>query len=303
MTLLVAGYLTVDVASRVARIPGFDERITADAVTRTHGGMAANCACAAARLGSEVRFFGKAGTGALGDESIAALEAAGVDASGVVRVEGGDSFCLIFVGRDGGRMIVSEPLDFDWRLFDEALVGGAEAFHVDGYRLQDARARAEAARARGIRSSIDVDGAAAPERSELEAAAAAFSIVLLNRGVAETVGHAPEDLAADLVAAGAEVVCVTLGRDGVVVASVAEPATRIAGVAVDSVDTTGAGDAFAGAFLHRLLGGASPTDAAAFANAAAAISTTAAGARGLLPTQARVRNVLNSRPVIQETRR
>ncbi|MCP9485263.1 MAG: carbohydrate kinase family protein [Gaiellaceae bacterium MAG52_C11] len=303
MTLLVAGYLTLDVTCLVSRIPDFDERITADAVTQAPGGMAANCACAAARLGSDVHFFGKAGTGELGNESIAALEAEGVDSRGVVRSDGGDSFCLIFVAPDGGRMIVSEPLDFDWRLFDEAVARGAEAFHVDGYRLHDARPRAEAARGRGIRSSIDLDGAEAPQWSDLEAAAAAFSILLLNRGVAEAVGRAPADAAAELVAAGADVVAVTLGPDGIVVAAVGEPATRIAGFAVHHVDTTGAGDVFAGAFLHRLLGGASPTDAAVFANAAAALSTTAISARGLLPTQEGVQHLLDSRPVIQEVQR
>lgn len=276
--LLVAGYLTIDLSARVERIPGFDERITASGITRSQGGMAANCACAAARHGSEVAFFGHAGTDALGDEAVAELEACGVDTNGVVRRDGGGSICLILVGPDGGRMIVSEPLVFDWTRFDAALAEGAAGFHVDGYRLAEALPRASAAQ--GLRTSIDLDGVDDPTWADARAAAAAFSVVFLNRGIAAGLGGAPETVADELVRAGAEIVCVTLGADGVALASAGARAIRVPGVRVETVDTTGAGDAFAGAFLHRVLGGAEPAGAAVFANEAAALSTTIEGARG-----------------------
>ncbi len=300
MTLLVAGYLTVDVAAHVPAVPGFDERVTAGRVERSSGGMAANAACAAATLGTDVRFFGQAGTGALGDESLAALTGAGVDTEGIARVPDGDTFCLIFIGPDGARSIVSESLAFDWERADAALArGAAAALHVDGYRLGDGCVRAAAARAQGLRTSIDLDGAEAPSWEALEHAAPAFSIVFLNRGVAEVAGRDPQRAAEGLVTAGAEAACVTLGADGIVVAD-AEGSTHLSGLHVDAVDTTGAGDVFAGAFLHRVLEGAPAREAAGFANAAAALSTTALGARGLLPDRASVLGLLNAQPTIEE---
>jgi len=281
--LLVAGYLTIDISARVARIPGFDERITATGVTRSQGGMAANCACAAARHGTPVAFFGRAGTDGLGDEAITALEACGVDAQGVVRDPSGGSICLILVGPDGGRMIVSQPLEFDWAHFDAALAAGAAGVHVDGYRLAEALPRAAAARTRGLLTSIDLDGVAAPSWADARAAATAFTTVFLNRGIATALGGAPESVADELVRAGAERACITLGAEGVAVAAAGQPATLVPGVPVEVTDTTGAGDAFAGAFLHRILAGADPLDAAAFANEAAALSTTFEGARGFHP--------------------
>lgn len=283
MTLLVGGYLTVDVAAHVAAVPSFDERVTAARVERSAGGMAANAAAAAARLGTAVRFFGQAGTGALGDESLAALEAAGVETGGVARRPGGDTFCLIFIGPDGARSIVSEPLAFDWDRLDGALAAGEGAgLHLDGYRLADGTPRAAAARARGVCTSIDLDGADVPAWETFEAAAPAYSVVFLNRGVAEEHGRAPHEAAEQLVAAGAGAACVTLGADGVVVASEDGP-VRLGGIEVEARDTTGAGDVFAGAFLHRFLEGAAPREAASFANAAAALSTTELGARGRQP--------------------
>jgi sugar/nucleoside kinase (ribokinase family) len=281
VSLLVAGYLTIDVECRVGSIPGFGERVTAEEMWRAHGGMAANAACAAARLGTPVRFFGHAESGGLGDESVAALEAAGVDASGVARATGGGSLCVILVGADGSRSVVSEPLEFDWTHADEALPD-ATALHVDGYRLDDALPRAHAVRRRGGLTSIDLDGA--EDASGFDAAAGAFSVVLLNEGLA---GGAPRATAERLVAAGAEIVCVTLGAAGALVATGGE-IREVPGIRVDAVDTTGAGDAFAGAFLHRRLAGSDPFAAAAFANAAAALSTTARGARGRLATEAEV---------------
>jgi sugar/nucleoside kinase (ribokinase family) len=56
------------------------------------------------------------------------------------------------------------------------------------------------------------------------------------------------------------------------------------GIAVQTVDTTGAGDIFRGAFIHALLRGDAPPDVLRFANTAAAISCTRVGAMASAPT-------------------
>jgi sugar/nucleoside kinase (ribokinase family) len=61
---------------------------------------------------------------------------------------------------------------------------------------------------------------------------------------------------------------------------------------VDVVDTTGAGDVFRGAFIVALLRGDAPDAILRFANAAAALSCTRAGALGGVPTREAVEKLL-----------
>ncbi|MCD6679643.1 MAG: sugar kinase [Burkholderiaceae bacterium] len=90
---------------------------------------------------------------------------------------------------------------------------------------------------------------------------------------------------------GARVVFLKLGADGVIVS---DGVTRehIAGHEVATVDATGAGDCFCGACLARIAAGDSIRDAARYANAAAALSTTGYGAVAPLPRPQDVRRLL-----------
>jgi sugar/nucleoside kinase (ribokinase family) len=282
--LVAAGYLTNDIICYVDGLGQWDDRITARAVQRMHGGMAANCACMAAQLGTRTWFFGQAESGALGDEAVAALQAAGVETDGVVHVKNGGSLCVILVGPGGERLIVSEPLDFEWDAVDAALAqwaGERGAFHVDGYRLPDAVARAVVARKAGLLTSVDLDGCDAENLNAFVGVAETFDVVFMNQAIAKRVSAEPSDVIGLFVEAGVrEAVCLTQGAFGVTVGGPSSPVTHFAPPHVKPVDTTGAGDAFAGAYLHRSLRGGSPADAAQFANAAAAWSTTHMGARG-----------------------
>ena len=112
---------------------------------------------------------------------------------------------------------------------------------------------------------------------------------------------AGERSAGDLVALVRSVascaVVVTLGSRGALVvpagagAPVLQPPPP-----VTPVDTTGAGDCFCGALGQALAGGASLPEAVRHAVAAAALSTTGAGARGALPDDAAVRALLPQVP-------
>ena len=83
-------------------------------------------------------------------------------------------------------------------------------------------------------------------------------------------------------ALGCGVVVLKLGREGCLVSD-GETRTRIDGVRVQSVDATGAGDCFDGAFLARMVKGDDPHRAARYANAAAALKTIGYGAVAPLP--------------------
>ena len=98
---------------------------------------------------------------------------------------------------------------------------------------------------------------------------------------------APDDIADFYLQLGVSVVALTLGAKGTLVATTQERAT-IPSFPVEAVDATAAGDTFDGAFLAQLLAGASPFDAARYANATAALSTTGYGAVAPIPTRAQV---------------
>jgi ribokinase len=86
-----------------------------------------------------------------------------------------------------------------------------------------------------------------------------------------------------LRAKGVRAVVATLGPRGSVVVT-AEHATEIPGARAEVVDTTGAGDCFVGAFAARLAAGATPIEAARYANVAAACSVERLGAAPSMPT-------------------
>jgi ribokinase len=87
------------------------------------------------------------------------------------------------------------------------------------------------------------------------------------------------------------VICVTLGKQGVMALVKGEPVV-VPGRAVKAVDTTGAGDCFVGAVAAQLAGGHSIQSALAYANAAASICVQRMGAGPSMPTSAEVAAVL-----------
>ncbi len=96
-----------------------------------------------------------------------------------------------------------------------------------------------------------------------------------------------------LLALGARIVALKLGREG---AYVATPDARrlVPGQVVEAVDATGAGDCFGGAFVARIVAGDDPFAAARYANAAAALSTRGFGAVAPIPTRQAVEAWLNA---------
>jgi 2-dehydro-3-deoxygluconokinase len=90
---------------------------------------------------------------------------------------------------------------------------------------------------------------------------------------------------------GAKAVLLKLGPEGALVSD-GNKRERIDGYKVQAVDATGAGDCFCGACLARLAAGDSLWDAARYANAAAALSTTGFGAVAPLPRPEAVRKLL-----------
>jgi 2-dehydro-3-deoxygluconokinase len=274
-----------------------------------HGGDTSNAAIAAARNGGRAAMLTALGQDAAGESFMALWQAEGVDTSlirrdpdaptGIYFVthdERGHHFTFYRKGSAASRLKPAE-------LPEEAL-RRAKVLHLSGITLGisdtscDAAFRAiEVAREAGVAVSVDTNlrlrlwplrRAAACIHAALGQADLAFPSL---EDAQALTGLDQPDAIADFYLALCPLVLLKLGKDGLLVATRQER-RRVPGFRVEAVDATGAGDTLAGAFLARRVAGDEIWDAARYANAAAALSTTGYGAVAPIPTEEAVRAFL-----------
>jgi len=270
------------------------------------GGDTSNAVIAAARQGAAAGYWTRLGQDVFGDRFLRLWAEEGVDAAHVARdptaptgiyfvTHGpeGHAFSYYRRGSAASRM---RPADVPI-----AAVAAARVLHVSGISqaIDDGACDAvfaaiEAARAAGTAVSYDTN-----LRLKLWPLARARAVILETIGLcdvclpsledaAQLTGLEDPDAIVDaLLARGARVVALKLGPDGALVAD-GNGRHRLAGHAVATVDATGAGDTFDGAFLAEWLRGSSLAEAGRYANAAAALSTRGYGAVGPIPRRAEV---------------
>jgi len=277
-----------------------------------HGGDTSNCAIAAARQGAHVGYLTHVGADAFGRSFIDLWQAEGVDTTTVRALEGGQTG-IYFVThgadghefsyfRDGSAASRMTPADLP-----RAALETAQILHVSGISQAISQSAAdtvfaaiEIVRAAGGRVSYDsnlrlklwpLDRA----RAIIHAGMAMADIALPGLEDAEALtGLSDPDRIADFyLGLGAEIVALTLGAEGTLVAT-PEKRKRVPGRPVSVVDATGAGDTFDGAFLARIIAGDDPFTAAAYANAAASIAVQGYGAVAPIPRRADVEAVLSA---------
>jgi len=280
----VVGSANLDSTFAMARLPAAGETVTGAVLSEAQGGVGANQAVAAARAGAAVELLAAVGDDEGGTGLLADLARDGVGVDHCLRIAGEPTGrAAIWVDASGENQIVVAGGAND-RLDPDAAEGALAA--IDGAavllcQLETPRAAEPAlrwARERGVlgilNASPAVPAAALPRGA---------SAVIVNEGEARTIAGSsgPADPAADAAAIasslGADTVVVTLGGAGVLALHHGER-LRIDAPAVTPVDTTGAGDAFAGALAARLAAGDPIEPALAFACAAGALATTARGA-------------------------
>ena len=303
-----AGNAVVDVLARPVDglpAPGASQRLRE--VALGPGGNGVNTALALARLGVRVALAAPVGEDRLGEILRQSVRAAGVDDSGVITVkEARTSVSLALVDSSGERRLLHfrganehfSAHDLNWDL-----VKGARVFHYasafalpsfDGAPLAETMGRA---RQLGCLTSMnpcwDSWGRWLPL---IEPALADVDYFYPNQeeGRQLTGEREPAAMAQRLHQAGVKTVIIKLGAGGCYVDGT-EGAFSSPGFAVRAIDTTGAGDCFAAAFLAALCHGHNLRQAARFANAAAALSTLGMGGGDSAPTLERVEEFLQSR--------
>ncbi|MFB6837525.1 carbohydrate kinase family protein [Streptomyces sp. NPDC056361] len=292
--LLVVGDVVTDVVAR-HRTPLTPATDTAAEIRTLPGGAGANAACWAVRSGHrEVRLLGRVGTDAA-DWHDRALRRAGVRPLLVPDSETATATVISLVDAtsertfltDSGAALRLSPADWSAGLLD-----GVARLHLSGYLFFAAPSRETALRAlRDAREAgipVSVDPASAGFLDRLGAdrflAAAEDAEVLLpnaDEAGALTGGAEPESAAAEL-SRRFPLVVVTLGAAGALVAEGGAVTAHVAAPLVPPVrriDSTGAGDAFTGAFLAALLAGADPARAAEAGCRAGAEAVTVVGGR------------------------
>jgi sugar/nucleoside kinase (ribokinase family) len=283
------GILVADVVARpVDALPAAGTLGLVPSILLRGGGCALNTSSALVRLGLRAAAIGKVGDDAFGDFVVSLLRDRGVDGSGVIRDPAAStSASVALVDSTGERTFLHNPGANDELRADEV---GEEAFagralHVagalvlDGLDGEPAAAILAEARRRGLHTSLDTVFDASGRWDRVLPALPSCDLVTPGRAEAEAISGEsdPERAARRLRELGAGTAAVTLGPDGCQVAA-GDFEGRVPAVPVDTVDGTGAGDAFAAGFLYGRLAGWSTEACARFANAAGALATTAVGA-------------------------
>ncbi|MFF4170422.1 carbohydrate kinase family protein [Streptomyces sp. NPDC001744] len=289
--LLVVGDVVTDVVAR-HRTPLAPATDTAAEIRTLPGGAGANAACWAARSGhGEVRLLGRVGTDAA-DWHARALRAAGVRPLLVPDAEAATATVVALVDASAERTFLTDSgaalrlSPGDW---SPGLLDGVARLHLSGYLFFAVPSRAAVLRAlRDAREAgvpVSVDPASAGFLTTLGAdrfltAAEGAEVLLPNADEARVLtGRADPERAAAELSRRFPLVVVTLGAVGALVAEGGAVTARVAAPPVRPVDSTGAGDAFTGAFLAARLAGAGPVEAAEAGCGAGAEAVTVVGGR------------------------
>ncbi len=265
---------------------------------RCGGGSAANTAAAFVGFGGEAHFCGRVADDDVGRWFVRDLQGYGVSARHVEASDAGLSGqCLVLISDDAERTMLTflgVSAELREQDVDETELAGADIVYVEGYMAGGDVSTSTCikaltiARSRGADTALTLSDASMIEfcRPNLER--------LLDGGVTHLFCNLEEallltgsdrlDQASEVLGEHARYLHVTLGAEGSLCRSGScEARSGIpSGLAINVVDTTGAGDMYAGGVLHAYSNGADAAGMAAFGNFAAARIVAHYGAR--LPT-------------------
>lgn len=296
--VICVGHAALDYVYRIAAFPPTPTKVRSLEHIESGGGMAANAAATIARLGGKVELWSRTGGDSAGERIHKFLAAEGVDIEYVRTFERTrSSTSAVIVDEKGERLIIGErdhamPMDASWLPLER--IAGASAVLSDLRWVEGTRAAFTEARARGVPTLLDADLGGGGHLGEFLALAdyAIFSGPALD---AFAPGLGERAQLESVLAAGVHHAGVTRGAAGYAWLSQSGEAGRQPAFAAEIVDTTGAGDAFHGAFAWALAHSYAPAACARIAAAAAALKCRRLGARAGLPTRAELDEFLAAR--------
>ncbi|MBZ5592376.1 MAG: carbohydrate kinase family protein [Acidobacteriia bacterium] len=281
--VLCCGNLVLDILVRpVDRFP-WGTTTLVDAIEQHLGGNGASTSYTLGKLGTPVRLIGMVGQDAFGDVVLSKLAGAGVETAGIARSPAPTATTVVLVDSSGNRMFLhrlgasgeafAKPVEFT-----PDVTRGMSRFHLASvFGLPKLRPHTadllRRAREAGLETSVDTQWDTLGRwMQDLAPCLPYTDLLFMNEDEARMLTGAsdPARAAGVMQGHGARTVVLKLSGRG---CAVFGPGVAIECPAFDVpvVDTTGAGDCFAGAFLAARLRGRSDADAAKFANATGAL--------------------------------
>ncbi len=293
--IVVVGSSNTDMVVKSQRIPAPGETVTGGRFVLAPGGKGANQAVAAARLGAEVTFVARVGSDMFGDQAVAGYEKEGILTDLIARdPELPTGVALILVDATGENLIsvasganhAMTTADVD-RAAERIRAADAVMFQLET-PLEVVRHAARLAAEAGV--PVILDPAPAPDEPFEAELLRHVTCLTPNENEAQRLTRMPVSdeataraAAERLLGAGVGNVVITLGAKGALVASAAG-AEMVPSRAVESLDSTAAGDAFNGGLAVTLGRGKSLAEAVRYASLVGALSVTRMGAQPSLPT-------------------
>jgi ribokinase len=282
--IVVVGSYNRDLILSVARLPAPGETCLASGRSEAHGGKGSNQALQAARCGASVAMLAALGTDAAGDAALAFWRAAGIETGHVVRAPQARTGAAVITVEAAGENSIVVDAGANAALGPEHVEAAAGRLRGAGLVLAQletppsaVRRAFELAKAAGVTTALNA--APAPDAAD-PALLALTDILFVNRLEACALAGAadPQRAARALSRDVGRAVVLTLGGEGALLLRAGEPALARPARPATVVDTTGAGDAFIGAFAARLAATGDMAAALEWGLAAGALACSALGA-------------------------
>jgi ribokinase len=291
--IVVAGSLNMDLVVRCKQMPMPGQTVSGHNFSTFAGGKGANQAVAAANCRARVSMIGRVGNDDFGQRLITGLDHHGIYTKSILVTEGvATGTAMIMVDQNGENAICVAPgangklvpadLDEHIELFDDAdllLLQMEVPLDTVRYAIQLARHR-----------KIPIILNPAPAPAHMPADFYDADILIPNEHeLAQLAGMATDDLhgvkaaAAHLIQRGVRAVVATLGHRGALAVATDMQSFHRRPYKISAVDSTGAGDAFCGAFAAHYAQHKTLQLATQFAAAAGALACTKFGAQSAMP--------------------
>jgi ribokinase len=300
--IVVVGSSNTDMTIRLSHLPIPGETELGGDFSMAAGGKGANQAVGAARAGGSVTLVARVGDDMFGKKALAGYAKDHINTDFVFRDAKAESgVALIFVGKKSGENCIAVASGAN-SLLSPADVKKARKAIADArmliLQLETPLETVEIAAEIASKANVRIILNPAPAQELSDKLFKQISIFTPNQIEAEFYTGIKVNTTADaakaadiLLAKGIETVIITLGSRGSYVAN-KDIKKRVPSFKVKPIDTTGAGDIYNGALAVALAKGKSILEAARYANAAGAISSTKLGAQPSAPTRKEIKSFL-----------
>jgi sugar/nucleoside kinase (ribokinase family) len=288
--LLAIGDPVLDVVMQAESLPRWDDKQLGQSGHLMPGGCEANAACAASQLGARSAVFGQLGDGLDSRILLQDFMRFGVCTDHVaIQLATSTATAIVYVSPAGERAISYAPAKPQvprWEALEQAIAQSRWVYLLP-YDVAWATRVAELARKHNTAVAVDLERAVVEAAGSFQALAPLADCIFFNEGGFVRATRQMPTVAragALLQSCRAQTVVVTLGPRGALAVDRASQRVQISAYPAKLCDTTGAGDAFNGAFLAASVRGANLHAAVDQACAAASLCIERRGARAGLPT-------------------